>query len=1285
MNPIRKPRVVFWQSTACCCSFLSIILIALPAKAWQVPTEAKTTQEFGDETDVPSLPGEAQETVSSQSIDQLTPAQYRLQKLLQLQFNRGTAAYLRAWSQANLPDEPIEEPEKSETAETQPAETKPDEASVQVQTGDDAKPAEEVKPKIPPELMKLIDQEVAQFHQAVLLGKWNEVRDYLQTLPEKDGGQVYTHVLKSVATPGSANSAEAAQTMQMRQMAAQIGVSITPILSPNDILGLADAAPQTPAAADLKLLSQLLRTSAASGNSLESFYASLKTGTRFFGGEEKEKRQAAAEFLVNAGRIEAATEFLPDQATALIEANVEQLLLIHRHRDQSYSADRKPEQLEALWELTQSMLGLENLKSSQREMLLEKAVELSTRVREELGQEWLKQSFTDDPHRGVRILSTMGTSVAENMISQFQDPGSRLNHLELQNSAVESLLESAPDLAIQWQETLNVLLQNWMKEADLTLKYASMSSGRPQMRLDVYGNYYWGGDDNEMQMQMRGQNQRIRPIEVNEMLRIQPGEKWQRLIAENLQVHFSELLAKLHLKNVDDEAAFPYIENVCRRDPHDGRALTNEFLNAWIRNHDPNSSQRDRNPYIYMYGYDLKADAIPLTRSKQQRNLAELKTIIDRIRALPIEPLDDKLLARAFTTCHSEAEVYQLESFENVFGSIDSLAPDTIAGVAHTMRENLAGKWRSVKLQEQMQTKRKAPEIQQEVVNGYLAALRIVDQSLRKHPENWQLTTARACLLFDQNAYDSSVQKSSEFSDRRDRAFACFRKAAEQYQAIVGSLPEEQHSIDVYQRWFYASLGACDVRQITHETVADSSQFPLIRAEILRLPGELAEQHLARFANDLFTRMSPLQPQVKFRYLDGGFAIVGEHPRALEAKKVYEYYRDLVTEIQLEIAIDGTERVGHDQPFGLFVNLRHTPEIERESGGFDKYVQNQNQMRYSYNYGRPTEDYRDKFQEATNTALQEQFEVLSIIFEDPKTMKSREAGEGWRVTPYAYVLLKARGAQVDKIPSLKLDLDFLDTSGYAVLPIESQMIPIVCNKNSDPRPVADLEIVQTLDERRASEGKLILEIKATATGLVPPLAELLDLKFPGFELVHTDDQSVVPTKFDETANEIQIKSDRSWTIELAAKEREQASEFQFCLARLNGQQTFQRYQDADLVEVSQSVPLENAYATPTSLSAWLIPVLIACVVLILMVSIAIVLLKRRPASEQRFTMPAELNPFTVLGLLRDINTHARLKPNEKEELVASIRRLESYYFEQRTDAPPPNLGELTSNWLAKAC
>jgi hypothetical protein len=217
----------------------------------------------------------------------------------------------------------------------------------------------------------------------------------------------------------------------------------------------------------------------------------------------------------------------------------------------------------------------------------------------------------------------------------------------------------------------------------------------------------------------------------------------------------------------------------------------------------------------------------------------------------------------------------------------------------------------------------------------------------------------------------------------------------------VPKLSEEDESVQVYELWFYASLGACDLGQIDEKRLPDLHQPPLIRAAIDQLPGEAAGRHKEKFANELFTRMSALNPAVKFRYLRGGFEIVGDHKQAREARKVYDYYKDLVTEIKLETVVDGSSIVGHDRPFGLFVNLRHTREIERESGGFERYLQNQKQNTnfFFYNYGRPLENYRDKFQEAAQKALQEDFEVLSVTFQDEKVHSKAAREYDWRGSP----------------------------------------------------------------------------------------------------------------------------------------------------------------------------------------------------------------------------------------------------------------------------------------------
>ena len=52
---------------------------------------------------------------------------------------------------------------------------------------------------------------------------------------------------------------------------------------------------------------------------------------------------------------------------------------------------------------------------------------------------------------------------------------------------------------------------------------------------------------------------------------------------------------------------------------------------------------------MFMFGFERRAESIPLTRSKQERNLRELAGWVDRIEKLPIDPVEESLLAQAFT------------------------------------------------------------------------------------------------------------------------------------------------------------------------------------------------------------------------------------------------------------------------------------------------------------------------------------------------------------------------------------------------------------------------------------------------------------------------------------------------------------------------------------------------------------------------------------------------------------------------------------------------------------
>ena len=313
---------------------------------------------------------------------------------------------------------------------------------------------------------------------------------------------------------------------------------------------------------------------------------------------------------------------------------------------------------------------------------------------------------------------------------------------------------------------------------------------------------------------------------------------------------------------------------------------------------------------------------------------------------------------------------------------------------------------------------------------------------------------------------------------------------------------------------------------------------------------------------------------------------------------------------------------------------------------------------------------------------------MSITFQTDKVNSRALPEYGWRTTPYAYLLLKARGPQVDKLPPLRLDLDFLDTSGYVIIPVESPAVPLDSRvAKVEPRPFRKLQITQTLDERQADKGKLILEIKATALGLVPELERILKLAPAGFDRVKTDDQGVSVARFDPDAEKNVVVSERIWLVTFKAKEGESPAEmFRFGAAEVDGaEMTYQRYHDADLVAVKEEVSLAERYAEASRSTLWWWA---AGAALIVFVGAALVVRRRftSPArADNAWKLPERLTPFTVLGLLRRIQHANSLSTGHQEELRVAVDTLEKHYFAESADGNGDgNLKSLAERWLERA-
>jgi hypothetical protein len=1216
----------------------------------------------------------AKAAAAAEAAKKVAVEKQRLAKIKTLKFDRRPSVILKTWSTPFKTLVQTAEDKKKEAAKKNTGSPSVEEPKVVVAVPEGTEPA---KPDPSVEAFKEFDESLHKLKYDVTLSNWAMVGDFMKTLKPTESEALYKQLLVSLQTPVQSVPSNLARFAEKNSFML------------DDVLALIELTPQPLDRISLASLGRIVRLSVTAGSSLEDLVDKLhELSNRPLPPDTKpesskyDKRKMAA-LLMSAGEIIRAGEFLPKPAEAIKAVDRESLNLLARYFLAMHVKEKKTEFLEQAWQVTQAALTAGEITDAQKQESLKRAVELAPKIKEQLGQAWLDESFTTRPERGMEILATIGSAVSTGLVTKSSSPTLRQKELELQNTAVQALLKASPERATEWSATLNLLASNWLKEAEHSRVYDGSSSRGPSLARDVYGNYFYS------QYSYRGMPQPStrtpQAVASGKLLDIKPDKNWLEHVDQPMQPKFVTILPQLHLKVNEEEKAFPYIESLSKTNPEIAKDLAEEFLRVWTKNHDPNSTSRRTNMYMFSYGFNRRAQGIPLTRSKQVRNMKELSDWVGRIRKLPIDEMDESILTNAFTNTHGSAEVYKLEDIEAVFGSLESLKPKTLASLLQKMRSNLSSVWRMPATQKNAGTNRKKKDIEAEVRRGYLVANTVLDEAIKAHPESWELRLAQAAVKHDENNYHQELAQSADYIAKRQQSMDAFKACAEMYAKTVDGIDEDEKSAQVFENWFYASLGDCDLGKLKKDKLADLKQMPFIREAILALPGESAEEHMGMFANSLFTRLSSVNPGVKFRYLRAGFDIVGEHNRAEEARKVFDYYKDLVTEIKLEAKIDGSDKVGNKEPFGVFINLHHTGAIERESGGFSKYLQNQNNNYYSYNYGRPTENYRDKFEESITEALNEQFEVRSVTFQREDVNSRATEKEGWRVTPYAYLLLKARGPEVDKIPSVQLDLDFLDTSGYAVIPVESSEVPLDSNiAKADSRPVEKLTVTQTLDERQFDEGKLILEIRGTAQGLVPPLDDLFDMKLDEFEVVEVQDEGAVVSQFDKEAPDNVVVSERNWLVTLSAKEGldEHPKSFEFATVKIETEEsTYQRYVDADLASVEAKISLEQQYGEPSNAFIWWI---VAGSVLGLVVLMCFLLApkKQQEVAQVKFVVPDEVTPFTVLGLLKNIQTNNGLSTSGHDDLTSTINRVEEFYFFDQGEAP--DLGGIAREWVAKA-
>lgn len=1139
--------------------------------------------------------------------------------------------------------------------------------------------------------------EVEQFRDDVVAGRWPAVGEFLAGLPEAQRPQVYRHVLAGLQRVGGPPGMPGMPPGMMPGQAMpgmMPGMMPSPVLVPDDVLALADLSPGELTDEWLQPLGQLLSRALSKGNAIEPLLARLEQGTSRLGGEDPPKRAAGVKLLVAANRLNDAGKLLPALGAAR-EAGDSEALDLHARYNLDLGRQRQDTNaLQLAWDLTQTLLTVTNQPASTnnrpavlREQGLRRALELLPLLSGAQGTNWLKASFQERPARGMAILAAAATPPAD-----FRNAEARLRGLALQHQAVSALLAVVGSDIAPWRTPLTVMAMNWVQEADV-----SRQRWREQPRFNQNMDGYYDPEE-QMRMQQFNDPNQPQPIAPAELLRLVPDQRWLAQVDASLVPRVEYLGALLRLKTDEPIEAFAIIEKLAPVQPKQAAELATELLRAWGRSRNPSGDQEAMMRMRYgMYGpvyygpgspYGMGGGGIALTRAMQNRNLAELAGLAGRLRALSLKDLPPNAVVEAFTAAHSQAEVFRAEDITAVFGPAGTWTPESLAPLLQTMRVRLATTWRNIRVQQEAKTKRTDKDVEAEVTRGYEVLTGLLAEGLARWPGQWRLHLVQATTMFDfaEFQYGKKVDLAI-YVEKREQAFAAFQKAAALYAGELARTEPSKYTADAYVGWFNANLGASDLAYVTRQQDPSTNNLQRLRDTILALPGNAGARHLDLFAGAINDSLNTIKGGLKPRYVRAALRVTGDLPAAGEIRKLARYYDDLLGEIALEVRLDGDAVVGHAQPFGVLVTLQHTVAVERESGGFGRYLQSQNQPYYSSMYGGQQRNAREDFEKQLREKLSDTFEIKVITFTDEKVQSRGVGRAGWRETPLAYLLLKAKDGAVDRLPSFHFDLDFQDRRGQVVLPVESSIVLLDARPERGPaRPATKLAVTQILDDREAGAGKLTLDIRATARGVLPELKDLLDLTLAGFTVAKTNDSGVAVAKLDTEGDDLAVLSERSWVFELRPQGTgEGPSVFRFPAARAKDLElAYKRYADADLVEVKPEVALAGLRLRPSLLWLWLVLGFGGAGVT------AFLWIRRRRQSVEAavaipdYALPDPVTPFAVLKLLQRMHGDQRLAlaSERRAELATAIRELEADYFApKRNGDAARDLGAIARRWV----
>jgi thioredoxin-related protein len=1114
-----------------------------------------------------------------------------------------------------------------------------------------------------------------RFVMDVTLGNWPAVKEYLRSLPEANAEKLFVQLLSDLRESRTVRSSESSSRKQKSGM-----------ISLDDFFTLCEFYPGKNLAIHIGVLAELLKVILESGDYRVSLLETLEKGTPHFGGTDPATRMAAANLLFAMGMKLEGGKFLPSAELAKKNGDINTLRMRIMYLDEKARVEKNGSALLEAWDLSQWIL-LNTSNNAEKQEAFSLTLSLLPLLEGPAAQAWFKSVFQENPLLGMKFLMTLGDSVLQN--SSSGDLKMREQRVALLSRSIQALLDIAPDQS--WNKTLNALALCWAREAEVSLE-----NYRKPRKNTRYGGMYIPPSERQQSSNF---------VPVNTVLASSPEGKWFERLEKDNQVQILTLKARLFMKTEDMEPAKKLIDQLAKDNPKQCTTLFNDYLRAWsvLANNtpsemDPEMQERIRYQQMMYGGMHNKvgAEGIPITRARQVRNLQYLATLLKDIQRLTQEPVSAATAVTVFTDCHSTAEVFLREDIENVFGPLDQMPAEVRVQLIAGMRSRLADSWRKIETQAGAKTNRSELQMIAEVTRGY-RILQALIQASEKDKDDWKYHRLKAMALYDSAEYYYSLRDKelpntadkytlAEYTRQRDEALKSFAKSALCYSKIAPELHPAEHSVLVYLHWFYVTLGASDLAHLKRSTDYNLDYLADIRKAIDLLPSELREKHFQLLSEAILSASGQVGPDIKTRFLTASLSLLGDHPASRPVKKFLDYYAELQGELKLKVRVDAEQQpsvVGSTKPFGLLIELEHTSNIERESGGFGRYLQGANQNYYG---GPAPVDFREAFRKYITDALKKQFEITSLVFATPSVKSKPTTRPNWNVTPLAYVLLKVKDQSVDAVPPIQMDMVFADTQGSVVLPLLSDLLPIDARTEPAATPVKDLVITQVLDDRDLAKGKLKLQIDAAANGLIPAFEELFDLQLEKLVLegkIAESDRGLVIEKLDTESPRIAPTCQRSWELTFVMP-KEQSVAFSFPVIKKifkEAKVTNKRYVEADIVEAPARVTV-----TAGKQNYWVYIVVVAGLHVAGLVAVFLIRRRRKPVAEVvTHRLPEALTAFTLINYLRHLEADATLPLSEQERqaLHQDIERIEKAYFSpdtQSDQSAKPDLQQILANY-----